>query len=288
MRLMTILGFISVSACRKNRNIPVESSTSISQTDQDNSSVLDERVLAINGLKPVVRIPAGIFTMGCTKEQGSDCKTNEKPEHQVIIKRDFYLMEHEVTQLLYERVMGVNPSGFEGANRPVANVDWYDAVRFCNELSSIEGLDQCYTIEGQDVTWSNTRCNGWRLPTEAEWEYAARGGETFKYAGRDDLDLVAWYAENSAGEVHPVGEKEPNGYGLYDMSGNVSEWVWDWKGHYDSEDKVDLETPKSTRFRMLRGGSWSDDPNSLRVSYRYLYYVDYKDFVVGFRAARSP
>ena len=121
----------------------------------------------------VVEIPAGTFMMGCTFEQEDDCGHLEKPAHQVTISKDFYLMENEVTQALYERVMGENPSEFKGLNRPVEQVSWYDAVKFCNKLSQIEGLDQCYTINGNDVSWSNKSCNGWRS-TEAEWEYAAR------------------------------------------------------------------------------------------------------------------
>ncbi len=289
MRLMTILGLISVIACRTDKRFNfqnLKSKVGSSVQDDGGQDVDEGPVVDLEGLLPVVRIPAGIFTMGCTKEQGSDCNVNEKPEHRVIINRDFYLMKNEVTQLLYERVMGVNPSSTKGANRPVSNVNWYDAVQFCNDLSLIEGLEQCYTIDGLDVTWPNKYCEGYRLPTEAEWEYAARGGESFKYSGSDTIDEVGWDASNSE-ELQVVGQKKPNGYGLYDMSGNVWEWVWDWKGHYDTEYDTDMTTTKSERFRLLRGGSWLDSSSSLRVTYRYLYYADYEDHSVGLRLARS-
>lgn len=294
MRLMFTLGLISVFACRKDNRIKTQKLTSKADTvsQQDGDSAVESQQILFNGNtsdpndpRAVVRIPAGIFTMGCTKEQGSDCRANEKPAHRAIIKRDFYLMKNEVTQSLYDRVMGFNPSEVKGVNQPVSNVSWYDAVQFCNTLSAIEGLDQCYTIDGQDISWSNKRCNGWRLPTEAEWEYAARGGESFKYAGSDKVDEVAWDASNSD-QAQPVGQKKANGYGLYDMSGNVWEWVWDSKGDYHSDETIDPTGLRSIRFRMLRGGSWLDDSDRVRVTYRYLYYIDYEDSMVGFRVAR--
>ena len=236
----------------------------------------------------VVKIPAGTFTMGCTSEQGDDCNASEKPAHKVTISKDFYLMENEVTQALYQRVMGENPSRFKGANRPVETVIWYDAVKFCNKLSQMEGLDQCYTINGTDVSWSNKSCNGWRLPTEAEWEYAARGGQSYKYSGSDNIDEVAWYYGNSGMETHPVGQKKPNGFGLYDMSGNVYEWVWDWYGGYSSQSGTDLVGLSGGQYRVLRGGGWNGSARYARVSTRDSSRPVYESSILGFRPGRTP
>ncbi len=232
-------------------------------------------------------IPAGTFTMGCTSEQ-SDCGGDEQPTHKVTISKDFYMMESEVTQALYERVMGENPSRFQGANRPVEEVNWYDAVKFCNKLSQMEELDQCYTINGTDVSWSNKSCNGWRLPTEAEWEYAARGGQSYKYAGSNRVGRVAWYWINSGSETHDVCGKNRNGYGLCDMSGNVYEWVWDWYGDYSSQVGTDLVGPSSGQRRVYRGGSWSDGAWSARVSNRNISRPDFERGNLGFRPGRTP
>lgn len=235
----------------------------------------------------VAKIPAGTFTMGCTSEQGDDCNDDEKPVHKVTISKDFYLMENEVTQALYERVMGENPSGFKGSNRPVETVSWYDAVEFCNKLSQIEGLDQCYTINGENVSWSNKSCSGWRLPTEAEREYAARGGQSYKYAGSDNVDEVTWYHSNSGKQTHPVGQKKANGFGLYDMSGNVMEWVWDCYGEYSVDDSTDLVGLDCGQFRVFRGGGWDLSARYARVSHRYGSPPDLENRYLGFRSGRT-
>lgn len=243
----------------------------------------------------VVKIPAGTFTMGCTSEQGSDCYDSEKPAHQVTISKDFYLMESEVTQALYQRVMGENPSHFfcgyvgNDHNKPVEQVSWYDAVKFCNKLSQMEGLDQCYTINEDNVSWSNKSCNGWRLPTEAEWEYAARGGQSFKYAGSDNQDEVAWYNEEWERGTHEVCGKNRNGYGLCDMSGNVNEWVWDWYGDYSSQSGTDLVGPISGEDRVYRGGGWYEGEEGVTVDARSSNNPDhkYRNRFLGFRVART-
>ena len=234
-------------------------------------------------------IPAGTFTMGCTSEQDSDCYDSEKPSHEVTIDHDFYMMESEVTQTVYQRVMRNNPSSFQGLNRPVENVSWFDAVKFANTLSSIEGLEKCYSIDGNTVSWPNIGCTGWRLPTEAEWEYAVRGGQSYKYAGSNSVGDVAWYDGNSDDKTHDVCGKKSNGYGLCDMSGNVYEWVWDWKDSYSGNDGTDLVGPASGPGRVSRGGSWYGLARNTRVSYRNGFDPAGRDFDLGFRLSRiSP
>jgi len=203
------------------------------------------------------------------------------------------MMTTEVTQGLYKDVMGSNPSKFSncGANCPVEKVNWYDAVRMANKLSERDGLVSCYQIGSgskPSVSWSNKDCTGWRLPTEAEWEYAARGGEDYKYSGSDNMNEVGWYSSNSGRKTHPVGQKKANGYGLYDMSGNVREWVFDsWKREYDSSitDPVYVDTRPD---RVRRGGAWGSLARSMRVSSRDRSSASYPfNRDLGFRFLRT-
>ena len=232
-------------------------------------------------------IPSGSFTMGCTSEQGNDCLLNENPTQHVALSTNFYLMKSEVTQDVYEYVMGNNPSAFSGSNRPVENVSWFDAVEFANALSVWQGLEECYSFNGGTIHWSNSDCSGWRLPTEAEWEYAARGGQSFKYAGSNSANDVAWYDDNSNEETHDVCGKQSNGYGLCDMSGNVWEWVWDWNASYINSPRVDPRGPISGSDRVLRGGGWHNFEQVVRVSRRNGYDPMYTLNYLGFRLARS-
>jgi formylglycine-generating enzyme required for sulfatase activity len=250
--------------------------------------VVVEPVIIGDGYKGIL-IPSGNFEMGCTSEQGSDCDNNEEPVHKVTISRDFYLMESEVTQGLYESVMGRNPSGFSscGSDCPVEQVSWFDAVKFANALSRKEGLEKCYQIGRSSVRWPDMDCNGWRLPTEAEWKYASRGKESFKYAGSNEARTVSWYDENSGRKTHEVCSLERNGHELCDMSGNVWEWTWDWYGDYTTESQLD-PTGTSGSYRVICGGSWGVNVRYSRTSYRSYYSPASTFDGIGFRLGRIP
>lgn len=188
--------------------------------------------------------------------------------------KDFYLAKYVVTQKLYESVMGQNPSLSKGAGKPVESVSWYDAVTFCNKLSEKEGKTPCYRIDGRN-THCDKNADGYKIPTEEEWEYAARGGkeqDSFRYAGSDAADEVAWYKDNSSGDVHAVGQKKANRLGLYDMSGNVREWCWD--SAFGGK-------------RCLCGGSWSDDRDSCQVESDESALPEAKSRSAGFRLLYS-
>ena len=239
----------------------------------------------------MVHIPAGNFMMGAL-EDDEDADDAEKPRHKVTLTRDFLMGKYGVTQALWQSVMGSNPSYFKGANRPVEQVSWFDVVDFCNKLSKREGLAPAYTINGENVT-CNWTANGYRLPTEAEWEYSARANESYKYSGSDNVDEVAWYSGNSGHKTHPVGLKKPNGFGLYDMSGNVWEWVWDWwSADYSTESQQDsVENPTGNPTgpgRVYRGGSWYDSPEYVRTSARSSNLPALRDDFLGFRICKFP
>jgi formylglycine-generating enzyme required for sulfatase activity len=239
-----------------------------------------------SGKHEMVFIPQGDFVMGAL-EDDSDASDDEKPLHKVTLTKDFCIGKYAVTQSLWESVMGVNPSKFKGANRPVEEVSWFDVVAFCNKLSKMEGLEPVYMIKGADVK-CNWNAKGYRLPTEAEWEYSVRAGVSFRYAGSNNVDEVAWYRGNSGSKTHPVGQLRSNGFGLYDMSGNVDEWCWDWKGKYSSGTQTDPTGPIGGSSRVLRGGSWGNFPSYTRASYRSHASPTIAYYYNGFRLGRTP
>ena len=220
----------------------------------------------------------------------SDGLDDEKPVHEVTVS-SFYMGKYEVTQEEYQTVMGSNPCNRKGDRMPVESVTWYDAVEYCNRLSKKEGLTPCYSGSGDNIT-CNWNANGYRLPTEAEWEYAARGGinkDDYKYSGSNDIDEVAWYGKNSGKMTHDVGTKKANSLGIYDMSGNVYEWCWDWYdyGYYSKSPRNNPTGATSGNKRVLRGGSWCSNDNFCRVASRGCNYglsngYDYS----GFRVVR--
>ena len=229
----------------------------------------------------MVLIPTSEFMMGALPND-KEAYDDEKPLHKVRITKDFYVGKYPVTQTLWESVMGNNPSYFKGANRPVENVSWFDCVEFCNKLSKLEGKELVYTINGENVTY-NWGAKGYRLLTEAEWEYCARANQDTLYSGSNNPDEVAWYRENSGFKTYPVGQKKPNGFGLHDMSGNIWEWCWDWYGEYSTENQSN-PTGKSTSSRRVgRGGGWRYSPRDLRVSNRVRHGPTYRFRDLGFR-----
>ncbi|MAA77699.1 MAG: hypothetical protein CL916_00445 [Deltaproteobacteria bacterium] len=243
-----------------------------------------------------VEVPAGMFLMGALPNDG-EADDDEKPQHKVTLTKGMLVSKYACTQGLYESVMGENPSYFKGSTRPVEKVSWCDAVLFCNKLSEMEGLEPVYVLPEpfeNDYDWSmkvkwNHDANGYRLPTEAEWEYCARGGENTIYSGSNNIDEVAWYPDNSDSKTHPVGQKKANGFGLYDMSGNVWEWVWDsWKREYESPTINPIYVDTSSPDRVLRGGSWGSNAGDARVSGRSGSDASFRYRDRGFRFLRTP
>ena len=218
----------------------------------------------------MVYVQGGTFTMGCTGEQGSDCESEEKPAHSVTLS-SYHIGRHEVTQALWQAVMGSNPSGFKGDNLPVENVSWEDCRDFIRNLNAKTGQN-------------------FRLPTEAEWEFAARGGnrsDGVKYSGAYSMDNAGWYSGNSNNRTHAVGTKNANELGIYDMSGNVLEWCSDWYGSYSSNSQTNPQGASSGSLRVYRGGSWSESAQYCRVSNRYVCTPGDRGNYLGFRLALS-
>jgi formylglycine-generating enzyme required for sulfatase activity len=239
----------------------------------------------------MVQIQGGTFTMGSPTDEPD--RYTDETQHSVTLT-GFYMGKYPVTQAQYQVVMGTNPSNFttpvlpetSTESRPVETVTWYDALEFCNKLSEIEGFTKVYTIVGTTVT-PNWNASGYRLPTEAQWEYACRAGtETAYYTGDTLSDDVGWYAVNSGGRTHSVGEKPANQYDLYDMSGNVWEWCWDWYGNYASDPQTDPTGAVFGTQRIRRGGAYSFGTRGLRSAYRNYISPDYGESYIGFRIVR--
>jgi len=204
-------------------------------------------------------IPPGTFTSGCSQGD-DDCYEDEFPNRKITLTRGFWLGETEVTQQAYQKIIGDNPSVFEGPNLPVEMVTWNDADFYCRTI-------------------------GGRLPTEAEWEYAARAGTTGPRYGK--LDDIAWYWANSKFSTHPVGQKKPNAFGLYDMLGNVVEWTHTWYTVEISQENINPTGPSLAEFKSLKGGGWWDDPDLVRASYRSRIEPGDTDYNIGFRCVSN-
>ena len=222
----------------------------------------------------MVKVEAGTFMMGATsemKDSYDDPDSDEKPVHQVTLTNDYYMGKYEVTQALWQAVMGSNPSNFKGDNLPVETVSWNDCQEFISKLNSLTGRK-------------------FRLPTEAEWEYAARGGKksrSYQYSGSSNISDVAWYDGNSVNKTHPVGTKQANELGIYDMTGNVWEWCSDWYGFYSSSSQTNPTGADSGSSRVFRGGSWYGNARYCRLSFRDCTPPDCRGYNLGLRLALS-
>ena len=237
----------------------------------------------------LVKVAKGSFTMGSpTTESG---RGGDETQHSVTLTTDFWMAESEVTQRQYRNLIGSNPSSFKGDELPVENVSWFEAVTYCNALSVKEKLQPCYQINGTTVGWADgVKCTGYRLPTEAEWEYAANPVTPPRtiYAGSDSVDGVAWHSGNAGSTTHAVKTKTANGRGLYDLSGNVWEWVWDWyQGNYEALPPTDPIGPSTGAYRVFRGGSWSYAAADARVARRIYVAPSARYDILGFRFVRS-
>lgn len=255
---------------------PVISKDSSKNTGRSKSSTTASRKLSADDWAVIrqiadnmVYVEGGTFTMGATAEQGNDAKDYEKPAHQVTLS-DYKIGRYEVTQREWEAVMGSNISQYKGYDLPANYVSWDECQKFISKLNSLTGKK-------------------YRMPTEAEWEYAARGGNRsrgYKYAGSDNIGSVAWYEGNGGHTPHAVGSKQPNELGLYDMSGNVMEWCQDYAGNYSSYHQTNPKGPSSGSERIIRNGSEVDDADICRVSRRESTWPGRHD-LIGLRLAIS-
>jgi len=255
----------------------------------------------------MIQITGGKFTMGATPDQEDESfQFDEERPHKTIV-HEFLVNKYQVTQELWSEVIGFNPSISKGPRKPVHSINWYEAVLFCNKLSLIENLEPFYDIHDEykdpfnyqssdkikwDVVLNHT--NGYRLLSEAEWEYAARGAnksECFLYSGSNDLDEVGWYNENSDNEPHDVGLKKANELGLHDMSGNIEEMCWNWfeyeRVDHDKDPFTDFVLPIMGQARIFKGGSWATSCIRCRPAFRGRCVPSLKFLFFGMRIARS-
>jgi formylglycine-generating enzyme required for sulfatase activity len=273
---MKILIFVSLACCYLTPTDVLSQENAAGQSDGHPKEITNSI-----GMK-LLLIPQGTFQMGSPESEVG--RYGDETQHEVTIRQDYYLGVTEVTQGQYEQVMGKNPSYFQvgelkrdSANHPVERVSWNDAVEFCKKLSELPEEKAAGRV--------------YRLPTEAEWEYACRAGSKSAYSFGDDpksLDDYAWFDENSNEQTHPVGEKKANAWGLYDMHGNVWEWCSDWYGEYPLGAVSDPAGPNQGSYPVFRGGCWFYEAARCRSARRYRFFPSLSDRILGFRLALSP
>lgn len=292
--LLSLSLIFALAACSQTEN-----DNNDSKTEPTQSSSLE--VTDMNIPDNFVLIKGGTFQMGSPESEA--WRSADETQHPVTVS-DFYIAKYELTQKEYEEITGSNPSNFSGEDLPVENISWLDAVAYCNARSEKDGLTPVYTIDGQNVSWDRS-ANGYRLPTEAEWEYACRAGTTTpfymenspsaedaNYYGHYPYEIEDNYFSQGNLEVKPgeyrqttvsVDSFSENPYGLYNMHGNVSEWVWDYYGGYGTDEQTDPAGPTSGTLRVYRGGGWNDFAKNLRSAYRATMEQNKGSFNLGIR-----
>lgn len=273
--IKVIIGLLLVSVVpvegalgQTKKRVPVKSANTKKKSVSQKPKSLEQLLAELD--QNMIYVEGGTFKMGADYDD-SEVRTEETPSHPVALS-SFSICKYEVTQELWVAVMGSNPSHFKGKNLPVESMKWEECQEFINRLNSISGQN-------------------YRLPTEAEWEYAARGGKMskgYKYSGSNALNDVAWYDDNSGNKTHVVGSKRPNELGIYDMSGNVGEWCQDWYGSYDNSTatKRDPQGPSWGRIHVYRGGDYFFPSRFGRVSSRHCPEVT-DSYGIGFRLAKN-
>ena len=296
--ILSILLILSLASCGQSENNTSETENTLSESDtlEVSDMIIPDDFVLIKG---------GTFQMGSPETEA--WRSVDETQHSVTVS-DFYMSKYELTQKEYEEITGNNPSNFKGDNLPLENVSWLDAVAYCNARSEKDGLTPVYTIDGQNVSWDRS-ANGYRLPTEAEWEYACRAGTTTpfymeKSPSAEDANYYGHYPyeiednyfsqgnlEVKPGEYRqttvPVDSFYENPYGLYNMHGNVGEWVWDYYGEYPTEEQTDPTGPSSGTLRVYRGGGWNDFAKNMRSAYRATLEQSKGSFNIGLRLVRN-
>lgn len=302
--LLTALLVLTLAGCGNTgeSSAPSESPQAPSRTDPVSADTTSPEIAPPEDF---ALVSGGTFQMGSPESE--PWRSEDETAHTVTLS-DFYISRYEVTQPEYQAVTGENPSTFSGDDLPVEGVSWLDAVAYCNARSEAEGLTPAYVVDGQSISWDRS-ANGYRLPTEAEWEYACRAGtdtpfntetsisaEEANYWGDYPYLIEDNYFSQGNLETKPgvyrqtttaVGSFEPNALGLYDMHGNVGEWVWDWYGAYETGEQTDPTGPASGTRRVYRGGGWNDFAKNLRSAYRATLPQDSASFNIGLRLVRN-
>lgn len=292
--LLTICMVFAMSSCGTN-----------TQNQNSDTPSGKNSVSAVNAPESFVLIKGGTFDMGSPASEA--WRSDDETQHSVTVS-DFYMSIYELTQAEYKEITGENPSNFSGDDLPVENISWLDAVRYCNMRSEKENLTPAYTVDGQNVKW-NRSADGYRLPTEAEWEYACRAGtvtpfntensisaEESNYYGHYPYEIEDNYFSQGNLSTKPgeyrqttvaVNSFSPNKWGLYNMHGNVGEWVWDYYGDYGTESKTDPAGAETGTLRVYRGGGWNDFAKNMRSAYRATLEQNKGSFNIGIRLVRN-